>query len=129
MADVIRLERLEAKTLPYPPGRFSAVMSNSIVHHIPEPAEALAEAVRVTAAGGLLFFRDLLRPSSDAELSRLVDLYTVGANERQRQLFAQSLRAALTIDEVAALVESLGFAAATVQATSDRHWTWTARKP
>lgn len=124
MFDVIRLERLDAKTLPYPPNRFSVVASNSIVHHIPEPREALEEAVRVTAAGGLLFFRDLLRPNDEAELAKLVDLYTIGANAHQRQLFAQSLRAALTVSEVQELVKSLGFDASTVKATSDRHWTW-----
>jgi len=129
MADVIRLERLDAKTLPYPDERFAAVVSNSIVHHIPEPREALAEAVRVTARGGRLFFRDLLRPIDQAELERLVGLYAADANNRQRQLFAQSLHAALTVDEVRGLVAELGFAADTVQATSDRHWTWSARKP
>lgn len=128
MTDVIRLERLDAKTLPYPSGRFTAVMSNSIVHHIPEPVEAPAEAVRVTADGGLLFFRDLCRPATEAELARIVELYASEANERQRQLFAQSLRAALTVDEMRAVVERLGFDPAGVCATSDRHWTWIGRK-
>lgn len=128
MTDVIRLERLDAKTLPYPPNRFSGVVSNSIVHHIPEPREALEEAVRVTAAGGLLFFRDLLRPNDEATLAKLVDLYAAGANDHQRQLFAQSLRAALTVTEVQELVKSLGFEPSTVTATSDRHWTWSAKK-
>jgi ubiquinone/menaquinone biosynthesis C-methylase UbiE len=128
MADVIRLERLDAKTLPYPDERFTAVLSNSIVHHIPEPQEALAEAVRVTARGGRLFFRDLLRPNDLAELERLVALHAAGANDRQRQLFAQSLHAALSLDEMRGLVEALGFAGETVAATSDRHWTWSARK-
>lgn len=128
MSDVIRLERLDAKTLPYPSGRFSAVMSNSIVHHIPEPAEALLEAVRVTAPGGLLFFRDLLRPATEAELTRLVELYAGGPKESQRQLFAQSLRAALTVGEVRAIVGQLGFDQAAVRATSDRHWTWVGEK-
>lgn len=128
LLDVIRLERLDAKTLPYPPGRFSAVVSNSIVHHIPEPREALAEAVRVAAPGGLLFFRDLFRPETEAELERLVGMYASGANDHQRQLFAQSLRAALSVAEMQALVAELGFDPSTVRATSDRHWTWSARK-
>jgi ubiquinone/menaquinone biosynthesis C-methylase UbiE len=128
MNDVIRLERLDAKTLPYPPGRFSAVISNSIVHHLPEPFEVLAEAARTTAAGGLLFFRDLLRPASGVDVERLVALYAAGANEHQRQLFTQSFHAALTVDEVRDLVRRLGFDPAGVAATSDRHWTWIARK-
>jgi len=35
------------ETLPYGDGTFAAVMSNSIVHHIPEPRSVLAEMARV----------------------------------------------------------------------------------
>lgn len=127
--DRIMLQLVDAKGLPYANGRFSAVMSNSIVHHIPWPAPVLAEAVRVTRAGGRLFVRDLARPESEAELTRLVELYTVGANDHQRQLFADSLHAALTVDEVRAMIAPLGFGPETISMTSDRHWTWSALKP
>jgi hypothetical protein len=50
-------------------------------------------------------------------------------HERQRALFDASLRAALTVDEVRALVGPLGIAPAAVQATSDRHWTLACTKP
>jgi ubiquinone/menaquinone biosynthesis C-methylase UbiE len=129
MAGVVRLERLDAKTLPYPDDRFQAVLSNSIVHHIPAPEEALGEAVRVTAPGGLLFFRDLFRPRDGEELERLVALYTVGSSNTQRQLFRQSLHAALTVAEMRSIVAGLGFDPEQVQATSDRHWTWSGVKP
>jgi ubiquinone/menaquinone biosynthesis C-methylase UbiE len=129
MADVIRLERLDVKTLPYPDERFVAVLSNSIVHHIPEPAEAIAEAVRVTRPGGLLFFRDLRRPIDQSELDRLVALHAAGGTESQRAMLAASLHAALTVDEMAAIVASLGFPPGDVRATSDRHWTWRSVKP
>ncbi len=122
----IRIERIDGKRLPYADGRFAAVISNSIVHHIPEPLHALAEAVRVTADGGRLFVRDLLRPADDDAVRRLVDTYAAGANRHQRQMFDDSLRAALDLDEIRALVVRLGFAAETVQQTSDRHWTWSA---
>ncbi len=125
----IVLEQIDAKGLPYRDGQFSVVMSNSIVHHIPEPRAVIAEAVRVTRPGGWLFFRDLLRPSDREELQRLVDQYAAGANAHQRQMFADSLHAALTLDEVRELVSGYGFAAETVQATSDRHWTWVGCKP
>ena len=124
LATKIRLERLDAKTLPYPDDRFQAVLSNSIVHHIPDPAEALAEAVRVTQRGGLLFFRDLLRPADEAELERLVELHTSGSSPTQKQLFRQSLHAALTVDEMRAIVKQLGCNERDVTQTSDRHWTW-----
>jgi ubiquinone/menaquinone biosynthesis C-methylase UbiE len=123
----IELKRTDAKRLPFADAEFAAVMSNSIIHHIPEPRTVLAEAVRVTAPGGLLFFRDLMRPSDLPTLDRLVNTYAAGANEHQRRMFAESLHAALTLDEIRALVAESGFVPQSVQATSDRHWTWTAR--
>lgn len=122
------VELVDAKGLPYADGRFRTVMSNSIVHHIPEPRRVLREAWRVTASGGLLFLRDLFRPASQTMLHQLVDTYAADANDHQRKLFADSLHAALTVDEVRALVGELGAAPETVRATSDRHWTWAARR-
>jgi ubiquinone/menaquinone biosynthesis C-methylase UbiE len=125
----VRLEARDAKTLPCAAGAFGAVISNSIVHHIPEPATVLAEMVRVTAPGGLLFVRDLLRPADGAAVRHLVQAYAGQANAHQRQMFEDSLRAALPLDEDRALVAALQFDAATVRQTTDRHWTWQARQP
>ena len=122
----IRLERCDAKRMPFAGGAFGAVVSNSIVHHIPEPAAVVAEMARVVAPGGTLFVRDLLRPDDEATLQRLVDLHTAGANDHQRGMFADSLHAALTIDEVRDIVQALGFCGADVRQTTDRHWTWSA---
>jgi ubiquinone/menaquinone biosynthesis C-methylase UbiE len=124
----IELAQVDAKQLPFHETLFDVVMSNSIVHHIPEPIHVLREAVRVTRPGGLLFFRDLVRPDSEEQLSQLVATYTAGANEHQQRMFAESLQAALSLDEIRGLVASLGFGPETVQQTSDRHWTWTALK-
>jgi ubiquinone/menaquinone biosynthesis C-methylase UbiE len=118
----------DAKHLPFNDGAFSVVISNSIVHHIPDPRTVLAEAVRVTAPGGLLFHRDLARPNDESELERLVETYAAGATPYQRKLFADSLRAALTLDEVRDLISDFGFKPDTVQMSSDRHWTWCATR-
>ena len=128
LSDRIQLALVDAKRLPYEEGRFAAAISNSIIHHLPEPAVALAEAVRVTSPGGLLFFRDLLRPADQATLEQLVNTYAAGADERQRGLFADSLHAALSLDELRALLAALGFDPQGVTQTSDRHWTWSAVK-
>ncbi len=61
-------------------------------------------------------------------MDQLVDTYAGDANDHQRKLFADSLHAALTLDEMRALVAEFA-APETVCATSDRHWTWAARKP
>lgn len=123
-AERVSLDYVDAKKLPYADASFPAVMSNSIVHHIPSPADVVAEMVRVTAPGGVLFVRDLLRPASGADVAQLVSLHAAGANAHQRALFDASLRAALTLAEVRAIVTSLGFDATTATQTSDRHWTW-----
>jgi ubiquinone/menaquinone biosynthesis C-methylase UbiE len=124
----IRPEKQNARSMTYASGAFPAVISNSIVHHIPEPEQVFAEMLRVCAPGGTLFVRDLMRPPDDASLTLLVDTYAAGANNHQRKMFADSLNAALTLSEVGALVAKLGFDPATVVATSDRHWTWTVRR-
>jgi ubiquinone/menaquinone biosynthesis C-methylase UbiE len=128
MVERIQLQKVDAKKLPFVDGAFAAVISNSIIHHIPRPAGTMVEMVRVCAKGGCLFVRDLLRPHDADELTRLVDQHAAGANEHQRQLFADSLNAALTIDEVREIITSLGFAPQAVTATSDRHWTWVAHR-
>jgi ubiquinone/menaquinone biosynthesis C-methylase UbiE len=122
----IRLERVSARTLPYPDDSFPAVMSNSIIHHIPEPRDCIAEMVRVAAPDATVFVRDLLRPADETTLRHLVAVYAEGANDHQRRLFADSLRAALTLREVQELIAEFGFDPDGVRQTSDRHWTWAA---
>ena len=116
----------DAKQLPFADNSFSIVISNSILHHIADPQAVVGEAIRVTTRGGLLFHRDLARPSDEAELQQLVETYAATATPYQRKLFGDSLRAALTLEEMRGMVASLGFACDTVQVTSDRHWTWAA---
>jgi ubiquinone/menaquinone biosynthesis C-methylase UbiE len=124
----IRIEKANGRRMAYPNAAFPAVISNSIVHHIPDPIQTIREMVRVCAPGGTIFIRDLMRPRDRATLDRLVESYTAGANEHQKKMFAESLHAALTLDEISALVRQCGFDAATVRATTDRHWTWSARR-
>jgi ubiquinone/menaquinone biosynthesis C-methylase UbiE len=123
----VRIEVANANHLQYGNGRFAAVVSNTIIHHIPDPFGAFSEMARVCQPGGWVFVRDLIRPESESHLTHLVEQHTTGATPQQRQLFADSLRAALTIAEVQSLVGQLGFPPATVTQTSDRHWTFRAR--
>ena len=128
LTDRIRLNRADAKQLPYDDGQFAAVISNSIIHHVPEPVQVFREAMRATAPGGRLFFRDLLRPASEEQVISLVQSYAGQENEHSRQMFEASLRAALSLEEASSLVTALGFDPQSVQVTSDRHWTWSARR-
>lgn len=125
----IDLVKCDCKRLSAADGSFDVVMSNSIVHHIPEPRTVLSECWRVTRPGGLLFVRDLMRPREIGELEHLVATYAGTANAHGRQMFRDSLHAALTLAEVCELAASLGINPDGVQATSDRHWTLSVRKP
>jgi 2-polyprenyl-3-methyl-5-hydroxy-6-metoxy-1,4-benzoquinol methylase len=134
----VTLARLDAKNTPWPAGAFDAVVSNSIVHHIPEPGALLAEMWRLIRRGGLLFVRDLERPPTAAHVAELVCRHAPVADgpaevrathERQRGLFEASLHAALTTSEMRDLVTALDIPAEAVQATSDRHYTLAYVKP
>jgi ubiquinone/menaquinone biosynthesis C-methylase UbiE len=134
----ITLERHDAKSLQSMSASFHVVMSNSIIHHIADPAPALASMWQHTASHGLLFVRDLARPRDEAHLAGLVDTYariptgvdaaTALRHERQRHLFRASLHAALSPDEVLDAAVRAGIVGARVTMTSDRHWTLIADK-
>jgi len=133
MAERIRLAETDAKATGLAAGEFDAVMSNSLAHHVPHPPALFAELWRLVSGGGLLFVRDLARPENAAQVDALAARYapalagvsqeTAAMHARQRALFMASLHAALTPDEVRAMVASLGIPGEAVRTTSDRHWT------
>lgn len=125
----IVLLRADGKRLPFPDEVFPQVISNSIVHHLAEPECLFREAWRVLRPGGIVFFRDLFRPPDAATWNVLVERYAGNATPHQKRMFADSLLASLTVEEVRGIVSSFGSNKDCVQATSDRHWTWVARKP
>ena len=126
--DSIELVLRDCKQLPEPDATYHAVMSNSIVHHVPEPRIALRELWRVVKPGGILFVRDLMRPDNLDSLEHLVKTYAGEANDHQQKMFRESLHAALTVSEVREILVELGISKDAVKATSDRHWTISARK-
>jgi ubiquinone/menaquinone biosynthesis C-methylase UbiE len=129
----VHLELADAKATCWGDGAFDAVFANSLVHHMPDPDRLLREMHRLVMPGGVLFVRDLVRPDSLEQVRALVrkhapapdsvDPLVTARDRRQRGLFEASLHAALTVDEVVALVAPLEIPAGAVQRTSDRHWT------
>jgi ubiquinone/menaquinone biosynthesis C-methylase UbiE len=117
----VTFELADAKGLPFDDASFDCVFSNTILHHIPEPRAFIAEAWRVLRPNGALLVRDLFRPDSEAALAQLVDTYAAGQTPQQRQLFADSLRAALTPDELRDVVASLRLDGVEVVVDTDRH--------
>ncbi|MCU0711467.1 MAG: class I SAM-dependent methyltransferase [Pirellula sp.] len=122
----VQLHQGDAKKMVFEKNFFDTVFSNSLVHHLPEHDQFFRESIRVLRPNGVLFMRDLFRPETEKQLDELVKLYG-GEDECGRDLFRQSLLAALTVDEVKEIVKPLGIPAECVTATSDRHWTLSAR--
>jgi ubiquinone/menaquinone biosynthesis C-methylase UbiE len=128
LSGAISVELIDAKGLPYADASFRCVVSNSIVHHIPEPRAVLAEMLRVLAPGGLLFVRDLFRPDRDETVRELVARYAGNETPRQQALLDASLRAAFTLSEMREHAAAVGLPPDAVQLTSDRHWTLARRQ-
>ncbi len=103
-------------------GAFDLVASNSLLHHLDDPA-SLWSAVRPLAApGAVVHVVDLLRPADDDEVERLVRAHAAGEPDVLVDDFRHSLRAAYRVEEVreqlavAGLDGELG-----VEQVSDRH--------
>jgi len=118
----IRLRKVDAKVLPYPDDYFDMVISNSIVHHLPDPLPFLREVNRVTKPNGGIFLRDLIRPRDLRSLEDLTDKYAGDCSEYQKKLYRDSLHASLTLDEVDELVKKAALKGVVVVQSSDRHW-------
>lgn len=119
----IQLEQVDAKHLPYFPDHFDMVISNSIVHHLPDPLPFFQEISRVLKPEGALFIRDLMRPVNESEVNYCVEQYAGNCNEHQKKLFRDSLFSAFTLDEIINMIEDAGLNDVRVYQSSDRHWT------
>ncbi len=125
------LKQADAKKLSNPGNSFDLVLSNSLVHHLPNPQPFFHEIKRIAKPNAGILIRDLVRPQSSAEFSRLVELHTEGANDYQKKLFSDSLNAALTLEEVRTFLRNAGLDELELLKSSDRHWSaerkWKAR--
>jgi SAM-dependent methyltransferase len=102
------------------------VISNSLVHHLPDPQSFFQEVARLVKPNGAVLIRDLLRPTSLAEIEQIV-AEAGDYGERQNQLFRDSLAAALTLDEVQEFVTVAGITNYLLGQSSVRHWTLSIR--
>ncbi len=125
MVDRIQLMQADIKNLDsFQPAIADTVICKSVLHHLPDPAAAIAAAQRMVAPGGRIFIRDLVRPATVDEIDHLVDLYQSDATELAKKSFRDSLFAALSLHEARQLFNGFGYPSRTVRMTSDRHWTF-----
>ena len=119
----IRLERVDSKRMPYPDLEFDMVISNSLVHHLPEPYLLFQQIKRLIKLDGAILIRDLIRPENEQAVNELVTKFSSNYDPQQQLLFEDSLKAALTLAEVRELIDRVGLTQVKLSQTSELHWT------
>ena len=110
---------LPGATLPLP--RFDTVISNSLLHHLEDPA-VIWDSVRAYGEpSATVFVMDLMRPASAEQARAMVDQYTAGEPEVLRSDFYHSLLAAYRPAEVKTQLGSAELSHLSVEVISDRH--------
>ncbi len=115
--------RFLQRRLPSPQleGPCSAVISNSLLHHLHDPRVFWRSVRQLSGPATHVYVRDLRRPASQGELQDLVRRHTDSAPEVLRRDYAHSLRAAFTRSEVLTQLEAAGFDGLQVLEVDDRY--------
>lgn len=116
----VRFQRL---VLPSPrlAGPCSAVVSNSLLHHLHDPGVFWGAVKQLSGPDTSLYVRDLRRPANAVDLEALVDRHAGAAPEVLRRDYAHSLRAAFTPAEVREQLEAAGLGGLEVREVDDRY--------
>lgn len=99
-----------------------AVISNSVLHHLPNPLQFWHKLRSFVKPGSPVLVMDLLRPESPEAAQAIVDRYAAGAPEILRRDFYNSLLAAFTEDEVTAQLARMNLTRLLLDVPDDRHW-------
>ena len=115
---------LHCKYLPaldLPAKHYTAVLSNSLLHHLNDPADLWLSVGHTALPGASILVMDLLRPQDAGTGDELVGIYAQDAPEVLRTDFRNSLFAAYTLEEVRQQLAAAGLDDLDVRQVSDRH--------
>jgi len=121
MADRIYLVQGRIPDDAPPRERYGTIISNSLLHHLPDPLDLWRTIRRHAAPDARIFVMDLRRPASEAAARALVEEHAAGEPEVLRQDFFNSLRAAYTPDEVRAQLAAVGLEGMTIFEPTELH--------
>ncbi len=114
--------------VPLPVHHYQAVLSNSLLHHLPDPA-VLWQAIEACGRNGApVLVMDLMRPESEEMVDSLVRTYAADAPEVLRRDFRASLLAAYRPEEVREQITGAGLEGLQISEVSDRHLAVIGRK-
>ena len=107
--------------LPLKEQSFDTIISNSLLHHLPNPMALWEEIIRLGKSGAAIFIMDLLRPSSPEKAKEIVEKYSQDEHPVLKEDFYNSLLAAFSIDEVKDQLKNAGLVKLNTEIISDRH--------
>ncbi len=99
-----------------------AVISNSLLHHLPNPLQLWQKIRQLVRPGAPVLVMDLLRPDSPEAAQAIVDQYAADEPEILRRDFYNSLLAAFTEDEIGSQLARMNLTRLLVDIPDDRHW-------
>jgi SAM-dependent methyltransferase len=129
LEDRVRLHTSRVPALPADLAAAELVLSNSLLHHLPDPSALWETLLRVAAPGAAIYIVDLRRPTSMSAAAALVQQWSGDEPEILQRDFLASLAAAFEVDEVEAQLSRVGLSGLVVEVISDRHLRVTGRLP
>jgi cyclopropane fatty-acyl-phospholipid synthase-like methyltransferase len=115
----LRCERFQDTALAE---RADAVISNSLLHHVPNALQFWYAVRTLASPGAAVLVMDLLRPDSPEAAQAIVDKYAAAEPAILRRDFYNSLLAAFTDDEVAAQLTEMNLSRLLIDVSDDCHW-------
>jgi cyclopropane fatty-acyl-phospholipid synthase-like methyltransferase len=115
----LRCERFQDTALAK---RADAVISNSLLHHVPNALQFWYAVKTLANPGAAVLVMDLLRPDSPEAAQAIVDKHAAAEPAILRRDFYHSLLAAFTDDEVAAQLTEMNLSRLLIDVPDDRHW-------
>jgi SAM-dependent methyltransferase len=119
---------LEGLGAPFAPP-YGLIVSNSLLHHLHDPAVLWRAVGQWAAPGALVVVRDLRRPASPEALQALVERHAATAPAVLRRDYAHSLAAAFRPAEVEAQLAIAGLSTLRVESLEDRYLEISGRWP
>ena len=99
-----------------------AVISNSLLHHLPNPLQFWQKIRQLVKPEAPVLVMDLLRPDSPEAAQAIVDQYAANEPDILRRDFYNSLLAAFTEDEIGSQLARMNLTRLLIDVPDDRHW-------
>ena len=96
LSDRVRFQHSYLPDDSLPAASFDAIISNSLLHHLPQPLVLWQSINHLASPGAAIQVMDLLRPETESGARSLVEAYAADAPEILQEDFYNSLLAAYT---------------------------------